>query len=511
MTTLTWDEAFHQLWTHAAQHRGMNVDATPGQMPDGPTQGWPRTRGSDVLAIAAVVDPVVRTLPMELGSFGIERRWRDGASDLADFALDQPAREYIENRTFWATLAATLAYLASIDAPVPHDLWRALLAEIANPGTSRDLVSDDYIHLAAYSYDELWRVQKATLSELRGVDSREPYADTSVPRWTVPRTTNADVLQLATFWSLALIKVEHQQHAIAPEVVATLGLSGVKRRWHAVLADVDAYAKTGDPRDVYPKNHEFWRATASVSVTISPLDDLPLSLDLTVSGRVPERRNARTYEVKETTFDKTWAAQHDQMAKLRGFDLRQPPLGAVDHPMQAPRATNADILQLATYWNTAWTKLEDAWKRGDIVDRVDNPGGLQDDRARWQAAMTDVDKLAKAGKPGDVYPKNTEFWRASLALATTLGVFGQQPAPSQLLLDSPEDSSKSLPERLLDAAKDLPAQIADAAGAIAHAVGGLGREAGAGFFDGLAGPLIVGAGGLVALWLLLRHNDREDQ
>jgi hypothetical protein len=125
--------------------------------------------------------------------------------------------------------------------------------------------------------------------------------------------------------------------------------------------------------------------------------------------------------------------------------------------------------------------------------------------------MTDVDKLAKAGKPGDVYPKNTEFWRASLSLATTLGVFGQQPAPSQLLLDSPEDSSKSLPERLLDAAKDLPAQIADAAGAIAHAVGGLGREAGAGFFDGLAGPLIVGAGGLVALWLLLRHNDREDQ
>ena len=35
MTTLAWDEAFHQLWIHAVQHRGMSVAESPGQMPDG--------------------------------------------------------------------------------------------------------------------------------------------------------------------------------------------------------------------------------------------------------------------------------------------------------------------------------------------------------------------------------------------------------------------------------------------------------------------------------------------
>jgi hypothetical protein len=504
MTTLGWDEAFHQLWLHAIQHRGLAVATSPGQMPDGVPQGWPRTRGSDVLAIASVVDPVIRELPMETGSFGIERRWRHCASDLADLALARPTHEYAENPAFWATLAATLAYLASIDAPVPHDLWRALLAEIANPGTSSVSLGEDRLHLAADSYEELWRVQKATLSELRGVDLHELPAATSGPRRTVPRTTNADILQLATFWSLALIKVEQRRRAMAPDVVPTLGLDGVKRRWRAVLADVDAYAKTGDPRDIYPRNHEFWRAIAAVSVTISAIDDLPLSLDLAVSGRTPEHRNARTFDMKETTFDRAWTALHDQLVKARGSDLREPPEGATGGPIDVPRTTNGDIIQLATYWNAAWAKLEDAWQRGN---RIATPHGA-DERTRWRATLTDIDTLATARNPGDVYPKNHEFWRASRSLATTLDHFHERPAPGQITLDLPEER---LPDRLLDFARDIGGQIADAAGAVAHAVGNIGREAGKGFFDGLGVPLLIGAGGLVTLWLLLRRPDRAEE
>jgi hypothetical protein len=69
MTTLTWDVAFHQLRAHAAKHRDV-------QSSDDNTQQWPRTRGSDVLAIASVVDPAVRALASESGNFGIQRRWR---------------------------------------------------------------------------------------------------------------------------------------------------------------------------------------------------------------------------------------------------------------------------------------------------------------------------------------------------------------------------------------------------------------------------------------------------
>ena len=498
MATLAWDEAFHQLWAHAAQHRGLKVDPLQGQMPGGAAQSWPRTHGWDVLAIAAVVDPVVRTLPMEPGSFGIERRWRHCATDIADLALDRPNDEYPQNRAFWATLAAIVAYLASIDAPVPDDLWRALLGEIANPGEWRDLDSDDYLHLSADSYEELWQAQKAVLSQLRGIDVRE--SDDATDLRMIPRTTHRDVLQLANFWTLALIKAEGKGRALGPDALATLGLDGVRRRWHAVLADIDAHAVGGDPRDIYPRNHEFWSATAAVSVAITVIDTLPLGLHLAVARGMAGRRNARTHEIKETTFDKTWTAQRDQLAKARGSDLREPPPGADGQAMQVPRTTNADILQLAAYWQGAWTKLEDAGKRGDGLS------GLADERARWQAAMVDVDKIAKAGNSGDVYPKNDAFWRASRSLANTLGAFHRQPPLSQLLIDTPE-AEKSLSERLLEFAKELPGQIADAAGAVAHAVNDIGREAGSGFFGGLGVPLLVGAGGLLALWLLLRRTD----
>ncbi|HEX7841480.1 MAG TPA: hypothetical protein VF469_28600 [Kofleriaceae bacterium] len=483
----------------------MKVDPLPGQVPDGAPQGWPRTHGWDVLAIAAVVDPVVRTLPMEPGSFGIERRWRYCATDIADLALDRPNEEYPQNRAFWATLAATLAYLASIDAPVPHDLWRALLAEMASPGEWRDLDSDDYLSLSADSYEELWQAQKAALSQLRGVDVRESSSDTSDLRM-IPRTTHRDVLQLANFWTLALIKAERKRPALGPDALDTLGLDGVRRRWNAVLADVDAHAMSGDPRDVYPRNHEFWSATAAVSVAITVIDTLPLGLHLAVARGMAERRNAGAHEIREATFDKTWTAQRDQLVKARGSDLREPLPGADGQAMQVPRTTNADILQLAAYWRSAWTKLEDAGKHGDVLSSA-SPVSLVDERTRWRAAMADVDKIARAGNPGDIYPKNDEFWRASRSLATTLGVFQQQPTPSQLLIDTPEDAEKSLPERLLELAKELPGQIADAAGAVAHAVNDIGREAGAGFFGGLGVPLLVGAGGLVVLWLLLRRND----
>lgn len=108
---------------HAAKHRGVATSyGEPGLGGSGTFEVWPRTRGSDVLAIAAVVDPAVRALPAEPSGHAIEQRWRDCASDLARFAFEQPDREYAQNRTFWATLGATAAYLATFDTPVPAEM-----------------------------------------------------------------------------------------------------------------------------------------------------------------------------------------------------------------------------------------------------------------------------------------------------------------------------------------------------------------------------------------------------
>jgi hypothetical protein len=139
MTIRTWNDAFRELWLHAAKHR--DVATSLGDMPS-PTgssrlEAWPRTRGSDVLAIAAVVDPILRALPAHPSGHWIEQRWRTCASDLAYVALEQPAREYAENRTFWSALGETTAYLATFDVPVPAELWRALFAELSSPGPGK--------------------------------------------------------------------------------------------------------------------------------------------------------------------------------------------------------------------------------------------------------------------------------------------------------------------------------------------------------------------------------------
>src|SRR5207302_9860213 len=164
----------------------------------------------------------------------IQRRWRYCASDLADFAVERPTHEYAQNRAFWAALAATVAHLASIDAPVPHELWPALLAEIERASAEVESSGQRHILMSADSYDELWRRQKAQLAELRGEDVRRPSGPSGA--WhPVPRTTNRDVLQLATLWSFALIKAEPKAAALGSERCAMTGLDGVRRRWHALM------------------------------------------------------------------------------------------------------------------------------------------------------------------------------------------------------------------------------------------------------------------------------------
>src|SRR5678815_4971651 len=96
-------------------------------------------------------------------------------------------------------------------------------------------------------------------------DSREPGPTTRGGPIKVPRTTNADVLQLATYWTYAIAKVEIKRRQMGPggpEALHYTGIDGEIRRWREVLRDVDRYATTGDPAATYPKNEAFWRATS---------------------------------------------------------------------------------------------------------------------------------------------------------------------------------------------------------------------------------------------------------
>ena len=232
---------------------------------------WPRTTGNDVIAIAAIVDPVVRSY----GTPGILRRWRATCADIACDALRAAHDTYSRNHDFWTTFEAVAVFLDDVAAPSPAAaLWRALLAELStrrNVGPSADGPIAHFDNIK--TFDELYQAQLKFLQGKRGADTLDPPAGFSGGVRLIPRTTNADVLQLATYWTNQLGAVRH-----------TLGHDSVLAKWRAALADVDALAKPGRPAAVYPKNNELWREMWHVAVQVAVSDEAPTRWDMVVDS-----------------------------------------------------------------------------------------------------------------------------------------------------------------------------------------------------------------------------------
>jgi hypothetical protein len=366
MLNRAWDDAYHELWDHAVHHRGLRAATgeLPGHTLPPSLRRWPRTCGGDVVAIAAVIDPVLCGAPLETGGHGVERKWRHCMHELEEIALHEPMREYRHNREFWSTLASIAAYLASVDEPVPEAMWPALLAEVTSsePAHRNTAVVDERLRVAAFSYDELWQTQKTALAKVRGADVRDAAVGVMGGRMTIPRTVNADILQLATYWTRSLAQVDEKRREMGThgaDALHAAGLDGELRRWREALHDVDNYATTGDPAATYPKNEAFWRATSSVSITVAVIDDAPPPFEMltdTVVQRLPVQqlpaqrnlyRNA-TYP-GEGTNESMWDKVHNDFVEARGFDTRDALPGRVGRPMKIPRTLNAEVIKLAAY------------------------------------------------------------------------------------------------------------------------------------------------------------------
>jgi hypothetical protein len=89
----------------------------------------------------------------------------------------------------------------------------------------------------------------------------------------VPRTTNQDVLQLATYWADQLAKAKQ-----------VMGYAGVVAKWKPVMDDVDKLAKPGEASAVYTKNNEFWRGSFDVAVQVALGDESPSTWDMVVDS-----------------------------------------------------------------------------------------------------------------------------------------------------------------------------------------------------------------------------------
>jgi hypothetical protein len=260
-----WTDGFLCLKHHAEAARG----AVESDLHVGDRQRWPRTTGADVICIAALIDPCVRSL-LSSGRFGtatVAQRWGACLDDLERFALPNPAAEYLDNRRFWDDLLTIAVHLSSAFEQLPtQEEWEQVLASLREPlrnGVPKDVPFGPFSNV--FDYGDLFAAQKKHLMERRGVELRAPEPGMTGGEKSIPRTTYQDVLSLRDFWDRALDS--------AKEV---LGHASVVEQWRAASADVDALGKaTSDRTTLYPKNNAFWRALSRVAVQVTVAEEAP--------------------------------------------------------------------------------------------------------------------------------------------------------------------------------------------------------------------------------------------
>jgi len=233
---------------------------------------WPRTTGDDVLFIAALFDYPLRVCATP----GLAARWRMVLGDIERLALIGADTDYPENQMFWSVTAAAAVFLDDAGVEVPSSLtWEATLDVLRGAYRNVGPKSDGpFKHFdGVHTFDDLYIAQLKYLRELRGEDVMEPPAGVSGGTRPIPRTTNADVIALADYWSKQLADAKH-----------VMGHDGVVKLWKAATADVDQIARKGDRAAVYAKNNAFWRALSTTAIQVAIADEAPTSLGLAKSA-----------------------------------------------------------------------------------------------------------------------------------------------------------------------------------------------------------------------------------
>jgi hypothetical protein len=303
-----------------------------------------------------------------------------------------------------------------------------------------------------------------------------------------PKTTNGDAITIAA--------------VIDPSLKARRLPAELAERWRVVRDDV-MHAAIARSRSTYANNRELWSTVAAICDYLDevPVPDLWGVLADHLGGA--ELRNAGPMEDGSLvrfegieSFDKLWMAQKKYLEKKRGADRFDPPPGFPGVAYPIPRSTNADVLQLATYWTKTLADMRELM-------------GYDGVKQRWEAALADVDKLAKTGKPDDVYPRNNEFWRTSWQVAVQAAVSKEAPTKWDLFVDMVKDTFTSLPSDIASGAKTVASGTVDVLEGGAHALGKVANAAGRGMFAGAGTPLVIGAG-LVGLYFLTRSRDHEN-
>lgn len=268
----TWADGYAALRTRAEYLRG-TIELNPGTTE---AERWPRTNGADAIAIAAFLNPLLRTRAFRRS--GLARRWDACMRDLETYALPDMRETYSENRSFWRCVASAIAYLASTEAPLPAQArWNALLGPYGQLVEYRNIGPKGATPFKQFpdvkTFDDLYIAQYKYLRDLRGADELDPEPGMGGTRFPIPRSTVGDVLALTSYWSKQL-----------DDVKKIMGHDGTVKRWNATLAEIQQYAIGKDPREVYAKNNAFWRSLKNTAIHVAVADEAPSKWDMAVDS-----------------------------------------------------------------------------------------------------------------------------------------------------------------------------------------------------------------------------------
>jgi hypothetical protein len=257
-----WLDGLLALRTRLLETRGY-YEPTPGTR-------VPLATATEAVTIATIFHQPIQ----DHGTLQLVQRWLAVLTDLEHDVTDAPDEVYADNRAFWSTLEAVAVYLDSEDVPPADDgVWLAALDYLGlrNAGPSGDGPIAHFDNIQ--SYDDLYLAQYRYLCDKRGSDTLAPPSGFTGSTEPIPRTLNSDVLQLAAYWTNALLTTKHE-----------MGFAGTLKRWDSTLEDVARYAQGGGPTDVYPKNNEFWRNLQRVAIQVAVSDEAPSAWDFVVDS-----------------------------------------------------------------------------------------------------------------------------------------------------------------------------------------------------------------------------------
>jgi len=140
-------------------------------------------------------------------------------------------------------------------------LYQRERAAAQRNGATVTEIGDGRVRVTGSSdYLDQWIALKGYFAEKRGVD-----VTGTTNTLKTPRTTNADVLQLAPIWD----------HAAARARTDIFGVKGAKADWEAMSATAKQAAAGTDPTAVYADNFKFWKVSKRLAIRIQVAAEEP--------------------------------------------------------------------------------------------------------------------------------------------------------------------------------------------------------------------------------------------